>query len=801
VRPLRLEIEGLASLREKVVVSFEDLDLFAITGPTGAGKSSLIDALVLALYGQVPRVGKEYKQLISHGAERLSVRLDFAVGEAQYRIARTIRASGTPQFRLERLCGGEPEPLADRAKEIEAEIERIVGLDYDAFIRSVVLPQGQFDAFLRGKPEERRKILVALLNLRVYEDMQRIANARAAAAKSEAAFLASQLAQQYAEATPGNLAARQEELRKAEQEREGIDRSLAAVVEALPVATSIRSLRRDLDDQAREVEAESHRLEAANATIAASDPGRRKLAAERARIEAAQAQAGVDGARHVALVESRARAEQLASLAASRAQAEREAAAGSRQLAAKRKAIAAAESGVSGLEQGAQAATEARDAARQRFDELRARHAAHAIRGFLKTGEPCPVCEQVVKQKPKGEAPALGEAEKALAQAERRAEQQHRKAAEARLSLERLRAESAALEASQARLERQQQEYGKAMTGLSEALRAAGFQRLEIAEPQTLVARVRGEIGALEKAQKERQRLETEMRRLETESGELEKATAGAQARAEAARGRIDELKSRRATARKALDDARNDLVTRARKAAWQDVESPPHGRDETDALEARRSASQKDAVALATTVARLTSELRRLEKDIHAAAELTERRAGLERRAALASTLAQHLRADQFLAYVQEEALGVLAEDGSRHLGVLSQGRYALACESQEFFVVDHWNGDQRRSVRTLSGGETFLASLALALALAERLAELSSEGRASEALESLFLDEGFGALDPETLDVVVQAIERLHGGERRVGIVTHIQELAERLPARIEVRRTNGHTTVSIV
>ena len=67
-----------------------------------------------------------------------------------------------------------------------------------------------------------------------------------------------------------------------------------------------------------------------------------------------------------------------------------------------------------------------------------------------------------------------------------------------------------------------------------------------------------------------------------------------------------------------------------------------------------------------------------------------------------------------------------------------------------------------------------------------------MSAEGRAGDALESLFLDEGFGTLDPETLDVVVQAIEALHGGRRLVGVVTHITELAERLPARVEVGRS---------
>jgi exonuclease SbcC len=99
-------------------------------------------------------------------------------------------------------------------------------------------------------------------------------------------------------------------------------------------------------------------------------------------------------------------------------------------------------------------------------------------------------------------------------------------------------------------------------------------------------------------------------------------------------------------------------------------------------------------------------------------------------------------------------------------------------------------------RLVKTLSGGETFQASLALALALSEQVTALSAAG--ASRLESIFLDEGFGTLDENTLDVVAGTLENLAGsGTRMVGVITHVAALAERIPVRYEVNRdsTGSH------
>ena len=146
--------------------------------------------------------------------------------------SRTARPDKPSQQRLERITGDAAEPIADRVKEIRAEVDRILGLDYDGFTRSVVLPQGQFDAFLKGEPKERRKILVALLNLTVYERMQQLANQRSSAAKTEAEFIKRQLETDFANATQEALEQKKQELKAAEACAKQAEAALAALAEA-----------------------------------------------------------------------------------------------------------------------------------------------------------------------------------------------------------------------------------------------------------------------------------------------------------------------------------------------------------------------------------------------------------------------------------------------------------------------------------------------------------------------------------------------------------------------------------------
>src|SRR5262245_23496155 len=122
--------------------------------------------------------------------------------------------------------------------------------------------------------------------------------------------------------------------------------------------------------------------------------------------------------------------------------------------------------------------------------------------------------------------------------------------------------------------------------------------------------------------------------------------------------------------------------------------------------------------------------------------------------------------------------------------------GRYTFDYRDDAFYVLDHDNAQEQRSTDTLSGSETFLASLALALELSQQVQRAAG----AVNLDSLFIDEGFGALDTETLDTVASAIESLNISGRMVGIITHIPELTMRLPARIIVEKRSDGSRVHL-
>src|SRR5215218_3097762 len=155
MRPTRLEIEGLRSFRTKEVITFAGRDYIAVIGDTGAGKSSILEALTFALYGRTTFSGHGHQELMNSLSTTLRVVLAFDVGGEHWEVSRTLRRAtttgkvSTGESALRRFDdGGTPVESFEKARDVTTKIESVVGLDIDAFLRTVVLPQGQFSRLL-----------------------------------------------------------------------------------------------------------------------------------------------------------------------------------------------------------------------------------------------------------------------------------------------------------------------------------------------------------------------------------------------------------------------------------------------------------------------------------------------------------------------------------------------------------------------------------------------------------------------------------------------------------------------------
>jgi exonuclease SbcC len=218
-------------------------------------------------------------------------------------------------------------------------------------------------------------------------------------------------------------------------------------------------------------------------------------------------------------------------------------------------------------------------------------------------------------------------------------------------------------------------------------------------------------------------------------------------------------------------------------------------------ALRADAELADAAPVAVAKAAAEAAAVLNRITERRAQAADLHQRRADAERDQQVAGHLGQLMRTDNFPRWLASSALNTLLMEASASLLELSGGQFELTHDGAgggDLLIVDHADADSRRPVKTLSGGETFQASLALALALSSQMAALAEAGAAR--LDSIFLDEGFGTLDETTLDIVADTLETLAGQkERMVGVITHVPALAERIPVKFAVARDQASSRVT--
>ena len=818
MRPLRLDLAGFTVFRDETTVDFTDADFFALVGPTGSGKSTVLDAICFALYGQVPRWGSSrgIANALAPSATEARVRLVFDVAGDRYVATRVVRRDSRgnvktggaglqlmpPGFDVSKLDTGlSPEDLgevlAGTPAEMDQAVREAVGLPYEQFTTCVLLPQGQFADFLHAKPAQRQEILVNLLGLGVYKEIQKRANARATVADAQIAAI-DQMLDGFQDADEESLAkaeARVAEMRRLAEEVEG---ALPALREAERAANEAVAALATLDAELADLAAV--RAPADVAAVAQSVAEAREAAREAAaRVAAAEdREEKLRGA--VAAAGDPATLRLLLKAHADRDRLAAETAAITGELAAAEAEHARALAALDDARAEAHRAAERLEAARRAYQEAQATERAIGLRAQLAPGDTCPVCAQPVSAVPPvpassalAAAEAAGHAARAAYDAaEQRVADQERVTRDLERKLDRVRVRHEQLAARAAELDAQLADSPGPAALKRELDTVAALER----ELEDAGAAVRTAREAQRGAQAELTRAEERMReawrrfdtardalaRLGPPAADRDDVAAAWRALEEWAAGEARRRQADRAAAAAAAETARSAARAAAdRIAALFTAAGCATPAPDADAAVFLQSA--------AVAVERAEAELRRLTEPHEQARHLREKRATHERESQVAKALAGHLRANNFERWLLEEALDTLVDGASRILRELSSGQYDLVHEKGEFYVVDHHDAGLRRGVRTLSGGETFQASLALALALSEQLAGMSATGA---SLESILLDEGFGTLDSTTLEVVATTLENLAArGDRMVGVVTHVSDLAERIPVRFEVRK----------
>ncbi len=810
MRPLRLVIDGFGTYRNPTEIDFTDVDFFALVGPTGSGKSTVIDALCFALYGTVPRWDneREVRNALAPSANACTVSLIFELSGERYVAVRSLQRDrrgqvSTKAARLERLDSGVPataelsalleasvEQLAEGPDTVKSKVAELLGLSYKHFTQSVLLPQGSFSEFLRANPADRQRLLVELLAFGVYKDIGQRARDRAqqAVARRDAAR---QARDRLADATQEAESAARARLDALAALGATAEASLAELADLQAQAAAAKQQATDTQDEARqltalrtpaEVPGLARQVAAAEALIA--DARRRRDEGERAAAQASQLRSELpDKADTQRQLDMHALRRQL-TFEADQQQA----------------ALAACAAAEEQLDAELQAAELALTHSQEAWDAAQRAHAAAGLAQTLHVGAECPVCQQLVRALPVAEPPADLTAARArldtAAKAQRRARAAHQEAARATAIAR------SALANTWTRLDNAAQIMADVAP---EDELTARLEAIEVADGAVTSTRAQASARQTElaAAEKSREALVAEEQRAWTAlAGARDKlvalgapavtvgedlATAWAAlagwARAEAA-SRQDRLPELSETAAKLQQQEANCAAALTGLLAEHGL-APVEPLTRAPAVVAAERASTEALV-------------RTIRDDRRQAASLDKQIAAAKEEAQVATELGNLLRANKFESWLCSEALDSLVIEASATLKELSGGQYELDRDerSNDLAVIDYEDAGAKRPVHTLSGGETFQASLALALALSRQVIGLSAGMR---ELNSMFLDEGFGTLDGDTLETVASTLERLAAdSDRMVGVITHVSELAERVPVRYVVSRSGTTSTI---
>ena len=933
MRPLRLTLSAFGPYAGETVLELEKLGkggLYLVTGDTGAGKTTLFDAITYALYDHSSGGVREGAMLRCKYADPRTptfVELEFEVNGQRYTVRRNpeytrpkVRGEGFTTEKADAvLTFPDTRPPVTRAKDVTAAVMEIIGLDYSQFCQIAMIAQGQFTRLLNASTEERSRIFRKLFRTQRYARLQERLQAESAALSQQrtaqnakldsllsgiqyapddpdAAALAALSAQTEPDAALALLDALLARQRAAQESTaaalKDTEAQLDAVQQQLGAAQQARQLAEQLAAKQADLAAAQPVLEAARAESArhAGDAAQLDLLAGQA-TQAKAALAAYDelerlcrqqgtarDAAQLARAQAAQKRAQLEELAAKLAADEQEldalADASTRRLSLETKEKELAQRGtalstltqrLTACQQLAQKAHRAQEAYRTAAEAKAQAHTrrdaldrafldaqAGLLAQSLTEGTPCPVCGSThhpAKAQLPRTAPTQAQVDAAKQEAETAdalaqnasaaAQSANAAAEEARRSLRR--------DAEDLLPERFTAPDGPVQLtfkGMSAVL-AEETAALHAAQAECTTALRRAAADCTRRAALEADRQTRTRQRpaLEQAASEADRSAAAQAAQADALEQQIAGQRSalpypQRAEAQAALDalEARRTALRtgmeQAQAALKRAEQAQAAAQAAVDALQAQHAAAQavpaqplEDLQALQTRLTAARSTLREQEQQLaaqllpnSAAAEkyraAAAARTQLEQRwqwvSALAATAGGTLTSKQKIrleAYIQMNYLDRILRHANTRLMQMTAGQYELeriGAENQrsqsglDLGVIDHYNGT-RRNVKTLSGGESFKASLALALGLSDEVQSAAGGIR----LDTLFLDEGFGSLDEESLEQAMRVLAGLTEGDRLVGIISHVSALKDRIDRQVVVRkaRTGGSTVELIV
>ena len=851
--PLRLRVENFLSYRDAVELDLQGVEVACLSGDNGHGKTALLDAMTWALWGGARgRVfggpgGGSPDELVHQGRPEMSVELDFLVDDARYRVVRKhqagTRRSGTSHWDLQVWTGSEHRTLVEGAgvRDTGEKIKQVLRMDYETFVQSAFLLQGQADRFTASRPAERKETLAEILGLRLYESLERRARdaardgaGRIARLQGEQENVVRELGREseYREAlaaaqaaldalTPhldamaARRAALQEERHRLEGQREEAQRLDETLRSALQQAQVLEA---QAQDARRRVEAYR--------TILARRPEIEAGATERESVLARLAALDADQAAHAGLVQERQ------SLQHAIAQEQTRLETGLRHLRQRVETdllprsqrlpqvqadldasgqriaqLQAREAGLREERQRLQAIVEEvqqmevdnatrraeMDEMRKKLDMLTGSDAACPLCGAPLGSDGCAHLAEEIEAQGRAHAEAYRASRTAIDDLAQRRDDLQR-------TLDRddaaLAQESGRLQAQRGALERELEECRLAESRLAEATRTAQEaeallqaeqfaheDRLNLADAEARLAAlgydadqhrdVRSRAAQLEEYRDLALRLQEASEGLpqeEAAASEMEGLLAARRRDAQQARERMD-----------AIGVALERLPALEQEAAAADAE---HQRLETEAAAHRRDVDVNTLRLDDMERARL----RLKELEAQTAAAVQERGAY--------DVLVDAFGKNGVPARLIEAALPDLESEANELLARLTDGRLSLFLETQrttasgnvrETLEIRIHDGVGTRSYELFSGGEAFRINFALRIALSKLLAT-----RAGAPLRTLFLDEGFGTQDAQGRQHLLDAIRAVQRDFDLILVITHIDELKEAFPVRIEVTRT---------